>query len=158
MNRIIFEYSDGRRDQAMAFTHGKQEYGPSFLQRKTNADGDPETDAEMAARVHLLGVQIIREELPEGNVVELGEPVENMKDGWKVIRYPNAILETVDNASAVRAERDRLLTACDWTQLADSPLDAASMALWQNYRQALRDIPQQAGFPDSVEWPEKPAT
>lgn len=54
----------------------------------------------------------------------------------------------------VRSQRDFLLASSDWTQLADAPVDAAA---WAAYRQALRDIPQQAGFPDSVTWPNAPA-
>jgi len=56
-------------------------------------------------------------------------------------------------ANQVRAERDRLLTASDWTQVADAPVVSLE---WQPYRQALRDVPQQSGFPDSVEWPVPP--
>lgn len=52
-----------------------------------------------------------------------------------------------------RAERDRLLAASDWTQVADAPVDQAA---WAAYRQALRDIPQQPGFPATVTWPTKP--
>lgn len=59
-------------------------------------------------------------------------------------------------AAAARAERNRLLRETDWTQLADSALDAGAMVRWQSYRQALRDVPQQAGFPATVEWPEPP--
>lgn len=53
----------------------------------------------------------------------------------------------------VRAERDRLLTSSDWTQVADAPVDQAA---WAAYRQALRDVSQQAGFPHNVTWPAKP--
>jgi len=56
-------------------------------------------------------------------------------------------------ADEVRRERDRLLTASDWTQVADAPVVSLE---WQSYRQALRDVPQQSGFPDSVEWPQPP--
>lgn len=56
-------------------------------------------------------------------------------------------------AFEVRAERDRLLAASDWTQVADAPVDQVA---WAAYRQALRDIPQQDGFPRDVAWPEKP--
>lgn len=57
-------------------------------------------------------------------------------------------------AESVRAERDRLLAASDWTQLPDVP--EATRAVWAVYRQALRDIPQQEGFPHFVVWPSKP--
>lgn len=53
----------------------------------------------------------------------------------------------------VRLERNRLLTETDWTQVADAPVDKAA---WAAYRQALRDVPQQAGFPTSITWPVKP--
>lgn len=54
----------------------------------------------------------------------------------------------------VRTRRDELLTRCDWTQLPDSPVDKQA---WADYRQALRDVPSQSGFPYSVVWPEEPA-
>jgi hypothetical protein len=59
-------------------------------------------------------------------------------------------------ASAIRAERNTKLSECDWTQLNDTPLDNPSKVAWTNYRQALRDIPTQSGFPHNVVWPVKP--
>jgi hypothetical protein len=56
-------------------------------------------------------------------------------------------------AESVRAERNALLAACDWTQLADAPVDRS---VWEYYRQSLRDLPSQAGFPSNVQWPSKP--
>jgi hypothetical protein len=50
----------------------------------------------------------------------------------------------------VRAERNKLLAACDWTQLPDASADAAA---WATYRQALRDITSQAN-PFNIVWPE----
>jgi len=55
--------------------------------------------------------------------------------------------------SSVRSKRDSLLQKSDWTQLPDAPTDKSA---WATYRQALRDVPQQSGFPDNVIWPEKP--
>jgi len=54
---------------------------------------------------------------------------------------------------AIRAERDRLLAASDWTQVSDAPVDAAA---WATYRQQLRDLPQNYILPYDVEWPEEP--
>lgn len=59
-----------------------------------------------------------------------------------------------EKAKDVRARRDQLLTASDWSQLWDTP--AQVRAAWATYRQALRDVPQQAGFPFNVTWPAKP--
>lgn len=54
--------------------------------------------------------------------------------------------------SKVRTQRDVLLAACDWTQLPDVPLDAPTKAEWVAYRQALRDVTNQAD-PHNIEWP-----
>ena len=61
--------------------------------------------------------------------------------------------ENAQKAADVRQTRDRLLTACDWTQVADAPVDKTT---WANYRQALRDVPEQNGFPWEVVWPSQP--
>lgn len=55
-------------------------------------------------------------------------------------------------AKAARSQRDSLLAATDWMALSDVTM-SAEMA---TYRQALRDITAQAGFPHSVNWPAKP--
>ena len=54
-------------------------------------------------------------------------------------------------AVEVREARDLLIAKSDWTQCAD--ISAAVKAQWAPYRKALRDVPQQAGFPLSVVWP-----
>ena len=53
----------------------------------------------------------------------------------------------------VRLNRDRMLSESDWTQVADAPVDQAA---WATYRQALRDVPDQEGFPSEIAWPVKP--
>jgi len=53
----------------------------------------------------------------------------------------------------VRADRNVKLDQCDWTQLPDSPVDKAA---WAAYRQELRDVPDQQGFPLSINWPAMP--
>ena len=55
--------------------------------------------------------------------------------------------------NVIRAERNKLLVASDWTQLPDAPVDAAA---WATYRQALRDITTQAN-PFAIVWPESPS-
>lgn len=57
-------------------------------------------------------------------------------------------------AASVRQERNRRLAESDWTQTVDSQVDKPA---WQAYRQALRDVPTQTGFPTNVVWPESPA-
>ena len=55
-----------------------------------------------------------------------------------------------------RAQRDKLLADCDWTQVLDAPIDSATREAYRAYRQALRDIPDQEGFPGTITWPELP--
>lgn len=60
------------------------------------------------------------------------------------------------NAEHARIERDRLLLNSDVTQLDDSPLTPECKYQWQVYRQSLRDIPKQVGFPNEITWPIQP--
>lgn len=59
-------------------------------------------------------------------------------------------------AAQARAQRDKLLADCDWTQTLDAPIDTDTKEAYRVYRQALRDIPQQEGFPRDIIWPELP--
>lgn len=65
----------------------------------------------------------------------------------------NPTKELEKQAQSVREKRDEALAASDWTQVNDTPVDQAA---WAAYRQALRDVPQQEGFPHSVAWPKLP--
>ena len=62
-------------------------------------------------------------------------------------------IKDAEQASAVRKSRGDKLADSDWTQVADAPVDKA---VWATYRQALRDITTQSGFPWSVTWPDAP--
>ena len=59
----------------------------------------------------------------------------------------------VDHWVLFRIERDRNLTASDWTQLPDAPVDQAA---WAVYRQELRDLPANTDDPLNVAWPNPP--
>ena len=52
-----------------------------------------------------------------------------------------------------RMERNILLTETDYAALPDTPEMSDAMT---TYRQALRDVPAQDGFPTDITWPEKP--
>ncbi|RVT95264.1 phage tail protein [Rhodovarius crocodyli] len=82
-----------------------------------------------------------------------GQEIAANEDGAPVLRDPVPPAMTADEA---RAQRDRRLAASDWTQIADSPLAAPERAAWATYRQALRDVPEQEGFPAAVTWPDPP--
>jgi hypothetical protein len=69
------------------------------------------------------------------------------------MKHSQAELESIVQSANARKRRNKLLTASDWTQVADAPVDKAA---WATYRQELRDISAQAGFPATVVWPTQP--
>lgn len=58
-----------------------------------------------------------------------------------------------EQGKVVRAERNTRLADSDWTQLPDAPVDHAA---WATYRQELRDVSNQPGFPWEINWPVAP--
>ena len=68
------------------------------------------------------------------------------------VEYKSRIDE--ETAKNVRLQRDKLLQETDWTQSRDVTLENDSD--WVTYRQELRDITDQQGFPHNVTWPVRP--
>ena len=62
--------------------------------------------------------------------------------------------DITETSELIRNERDRLLLSCDWAVLPDAKTNKEK---WETYRQALRDIPEQKGFPYEVTWPVPPS-
>lgn len=62
--------------------------------------------------------------------------------------------KTLLDAETTRKKRNSLLSQSDWTQMLDVP--QAVKGQWAPYRQALRDVPSQAGFPETINWPVAP--
>lgn len=56
----------------------------------------------------------------------------------------------------VRRDRNSRLTMCDWTQFSDNQLSELQKAVWETYRQNLRDVTSQPGFPENINWPNIP--
>jgi len=75
-------------------------------------------------------------------------------DAWTAANAAYAAGADTRKAAEVRAERNTKLAKTDWTQGADTP--QAIKAKYVPYRQALRDVPAQAGFPNTVVWPTQP--
>ena len=61
-----------------------------------------------------------------------------------------------EKAKVIRIQRDKMLTDTDWTQISDNSLSEKVKQEYQVYRQALRDIPEQPGFPYEVVFPVEP--
>lgn len=75
---------------------------------------------------------------------------------WEVISFSEEEKQSALEAMAAthRKERNSRLERCDWTQLADAPVDSS---IWAAYRQELRDISSQPGFPWEINWPIPPS-
>jgi hypothetical protein len=91
---------------------------------------------------------------------DIGEGVPQKINGvwtqiWNIsIADEETLAERTENkAKEVRDERNFKLTQTDWTQILDAPVDRPT---WAAYRQLLRDVPNQPGFPWDVSWPTKP--
>jgi hypothetical protein len=90
--------------------------------------------------------------------IEIGAPA--LVDGkwiraWSVVAAAPEEVErrTIVQAGLIRTERNRLLTATDYSQLPDFSGGSHNHEAITAYRQALRGVPQQPGFPWSVDWP-----
>ena len=86
---------------------------------------------------------------PEGNV--LFTPEEEAE--WDAMEAQYASEADTRKAEQIRQERNSLIQQSDW--MANS--DVTMSDEWRTYRQALRDITAQAGFPNEVTWPTKPS-
>lgn len=140
----------------------------------TKANGGPTWDITTTEVLTALGADVVFEgpQATGGTVYQYSQAsgVEQIEGKW----YTKYILGPVftdgettaaeqevaykatkdaEQAKSVRASRDEKLKDCDWTQVADAPVDKA---VWATYRQALRDVTTQTGFPWTITWPDAP--
>jgi hypothetical protein len=91
----------------------------------------------------------------DGNIVAIGHGP-NIPNGY--IEYSDAFVvqesQKYEESKLIKDIRSKLLFETDWTQLPDVP--ESTRLKWQEYRQALRDITLQEGFPENIIWPTKP--
>ena len=81
-----------------------------------------------------------------------GKQIVPDEEGFPIAIVPPVVPLTWEQ---IRAKRDALLKDSDWTVASDAN-PKPSKALWFDYRQALRDIPQAFSSPESVVFPNKP--
>jgi len=87
------------------------------------------------------------------SVIGEGTDGEDIVDWEGALPEPEVPQYLVDTQ---RAKRDLLLADSDWTQMADSALTDEKKTEWATYRQTLRDVPSQDGFPRDITWPSEP--
>ena len=136
------------------------------------ANGGPSWDTTTTEVLEALGADVVFEgpQASGGTVYQYSQAagVEQLDGKWytKYILGPvftgdtaaadeaaYKAMKDAEQAANVRRSRTEKLKDCDWTQIADSTADKAA---WATYRQALRDITTQSGFPWTTTWPESP--
>lgn len=100
---------------------------------------------------------LVMDEMPHKEIIRVEVDEETQEERtiygnlW-LIGYSVVNKSEAEAAAAIRNKRDSLLAETDWMALSDNTLTEA----WATYRQQLRDISDQEGFPYSVIWPAKP--
>lgn len=123
-----------------------------IIRRSVRSDDDPAPEKEGTVTLEV-------DELPPKNgyvkngVIKVRPPAPGDSYYWDTDKE-QWVVDVALKRSYIRQKRARYLQASDWTQLPDVPLE--SRAAWAEYRQALRDVPEQPGFPVNVEWPVPP--
>jgi hypothetical protein len=110
----------------------------------------------------LLGVDVVLEgpqASPSRYQTAFRDGVDNINGLWYT-KYSVADMDAdaiaakdAEQAKNVRNQRTEKLAASDWTQLTDAPINSS---VWASYRQQLRDITAQVGFPWEINWPVAP--
>jgi hypothetical protein len=141
----------------------KYPYGASDLRRDNpNVSFPKNISDELFAKYGAMRVFFSTQpEFTYAQELKEGTPV--FADGmwnqtWSVVDLAEEEVagRTAQKAEEVRAARNVKISESDWTQLDDTPITNAKKLEWASYRQALRDIPSQAGFPWNVSWPSEP--
>ena len=113
--------------------------------------------ADVLAAFNVYPVQATARPAFDNKTHRLRQSAEYLGTTWQQVWTTEQLPES-QAAANVRNYRNELLSACDWTQLIDSPLDADAKLAWQLYRETLRMVPQQPGFPWNVTWPSVPGS
>ena len=104
-------------------------------------DGVEQVDGKWYTK-HILGPVFTDTTDDAGNVTSAADNETAYKD-----------MKDAEQAKSVRQQRGEKLKDSDWTQVIDAPVDQAA---WATYRQALRDVTGQEGFPWTITWPTQP--
>lgn len=133
--------ADFKYNQTIEYTDGTRDLNFEAARRWAQSNGTT-FEEDIDARVTVSGV--LKRYFVIGSEPEKPAPIE-----------PTPVPEPTQEGKeqAVRNERNLRLAYTDWTQLPDAPLTAEQKAAYAEYRQALRDVPAQDGFPENVDWP-----
>ena len=96
------------------------------------------------------------QQIADGEAYIEGEfsDIDYIVSNGQAVAKPTPIFDADAAAMQIRIKRNKLLAACDWTQVND--VSASISQKWLTYRQTLRDITNQSSFPENVTWPVAP--
>ena len=126
------------------------------------ANGGPTWETTTTEVLESLGANVVFEgpqAQPTRYQVAFRDGVEQVEGKWytkySVIDMDAEAITSKDaeQAKSVRSTRDTKLKDTDWTQITDATVNKT---VWATYRQALRDVPTQSGFPWTITWPTQP--
>lgn len=102
----------------------------------------------------IFGMSGIKDRL--GDLSWLGDSYADQ--GWVEVAEPTPVEPTTENKiTAIKAEMDLRISQSDPMVAADNPATKGGRAAWLDYRKAVRNVPYQNGYPDSVLWPTPPS-
>ena len=167
---------EGRPDQLKNFVAGSMEkeairemveiYASQVIRNWENIEAAPE-EVDFIGEIHEATyteqgpTPTIVEDMPSYNVWTQ-KLEENVSESREEIRISYSVIDLTpeeqeymleEGKKAFRRDRSLRLAETDFVMFSDTP--EASQE-WLDYRQALRDVPQQPGFPQNIVWPEKP--
>ena len=133
-------------------------------------NGGWSAEKKPACASDLIGIVVAHESMTQHDI-ELRSLIQRLSDSegyrqlrgddlsWSIEKIPEKTKDELRKEAEeyVRAKRDNQLARTDFILMQDYPASEAQKREVTKYRQALRDIPQQAGFPENIEWPTAPA-
>lgn len=127
-------------------------YTPHTIDLPIAEDGSLPTGTEL-----VQWIQGFAPTYNEERKVKIAKGLKNASEVAALVTpLPDVIPSLEDLAKDARERRNILLSRSDWTDLPNAPLTAEQKAVWLTYRQELRDITTQSGFPSIVIWPVSP--
>jgi hypothetical protein len=151
-------YYDEQRETTTTRPHRQ---GVHFPCKPSRESFPPNPSKELLARHGFFPAKDAKPEYDPDTerVVPVGwDREENQYGTWYIRRYEIQPLPESEVAATVREKRNALLTESDSRALPDYPHGEGERVQWLTYRQALRDVTRQEGFPYVVEWPDKPGS
>lgn len=119
-------------------------------------DSDGYVNCVSETQVESDGESSVEMDVPE-DIIHRGLSAFRVVDGVCVYDEARAERIRIESIAAdVREKRNELLDKTDYLVMSDYPISEEQRAAWAAYRQALRDLPAQEGWPDAVVWPEIP--